>query len=122
MLALLGLLAVAGYQNRDKIGAALNNLQSGSGGGLGPGGVETRPAAAIPASDLLHVGCCDLRGRLLGFGRRWGGLGVDAGAAHLGGCPMYVAVNSGVNKHGRGQDSPRRLRLMAQQVAAWQPL
>jgi len=35
MLALLGLLAVAGYQNRDKIGAALNNLQSGKGGGLG---------------------------------------------------------------------------------------
>lgn len=35
MLALLGLLAVAGYQNRDKISAALNNLQSGSGGGLG---------------------------------------------------------------------------------------
>ena len=35
MLALLGLLAVAGYQNRDKIGAALNNLQSGNGGGLG---------------------------------------------------------------------------------------
>jgi uncharacterized protein YidB (DUF937 family) len=35
MLALLGLLAVAGYQNRDKIGAALNNLQSGTGGGLG---------------------------------------------------------------------------------------
>jgi uncharacterized protein YidB (DUF937 family) len=35
MLALLGLLAVAGYQNRDKIGAALNNMQSGSGGGLG---------------------------------------------------------------------------------------
>jgi len=35
MLALLGLLAVAGYQNRDKIGAALNNMQSGNGGGLG---------------------------------------------------------------------------------------
>ena len=35
MLALLGLLAVAGYQNRDKIGAALNNMQSGTGGGLG---------------------------------------------------------------------------------------
>ena len=28
MLALLGLLAVAGYQNRDKIGAALNGLQN----------------------------------------------------------------------------------------------
>jgi uncharacterized protein YidB (DUF937 family) len=35
MLALLGLLAVAGYQNRDKIGAALHSLQSGDGGGLG---------------------------------------------------------------------------------------
>jgi len=33
MLALLGLVAVAGYQNRDKIGAALNNLQTGAGGG-----------------------------------------------------------------------------------------
>lgn len=95
----------------------------------GPRGVETRPAAAIPASDLLHVGCCDLRGRLLGFGRRWGGLGVDAGAAHLGGCSMCVAGNSGVNKHGRGQDSPRRLTLMAQQsqhgwltfAPAWPP-
>jgi uncharacterized protein YidB (DUF937 family) len=36
MLALLGLLAVAGYQNRDKIGAALNNL-GGSSGGTGNG-------------------------------------------------------------------------------------
>ena len=36
MVALLSLLAIAGYQNRDKIGSALNNLQSGSaGGGLG---------------------------------------------------------------------------------------
>ena len=46
MLALLGLLAVAGYQNRDKIGAALNNLQgtaaNGNSGGLGGllGGLE----------------------------------------------------------------------------------
>jgi len=29
MLALLGLLAVAGYQNRDKISAALGGLPSG---------------------------------------------------------------------------------------------
>ena len=35
MVALLSLLAIAGYQNRDKIGAALNNLKTGSGGGLG---------------------------------------------------------------------------------------
>lgn len=32
MLALLGLLAVAGFQNRDKIGAALNNLGGPQGG------------------------------------------------------------------------------------------
>ena len=37
MLALLGLLAVAGYQNRDKIGAALNNLGGGGGAGAGAG-------------------------------------------------------------------------------------
>jgi uncharacterized protein YidB (DUF937 family) len=44
MLALLGLLAVAGYQNRDKIGAAIDKMRqpdndgpngAGSGGGLG---------------------------------------------------------------------------------------
>lgn len=38
MLALLGLLAVAGYQHRDKIGEALKGLQgskNGAGGGLG---------------------------------------------------------------------------------------
>ena len=40
MLALLGLLAVAGYQNRDKIGAALNNLGGAQGGSAGsPGGL-----------------------------------------------------------------------------------
>lgn len=32
MMALLGLLAVAGYQNRDKISEALKGLQSGAGG------------------------------------------------------------------------------------------
>jgi len=38
MLALLGLLAVAGYQNRDKIGAAFNNLGGDQGGGGSQGG------------------------------------------------------------------------------------
>jgi uncharacterized protein YidB (DUF937 family) len=38
MLALLGLLAVAGYQNRDKIGAALNSLGAGQGGSGGQQG------------------------------------------------------------------------------------
>ena len=38
MVALLGLLAVAGYQNRDKIAEALGGLNRGSGGAAGPGG------------------------------------------------------------------------------------
>jgi uncharacterized protein YidB (DUF937 family) len=58
MLALLGLLAVAGYQNRDKIGAALNNLGGGasgggsSGGGLGGllGGLENAIGGAAAGS------------------------------------------------------------------------
>lgn len=37
MLALLGLLAVAGYQNRDKIGSVLNNMGAGQ-AGTGSGG------------------------------------------------------------------------------------
>jgi uncharacterized protein YidB (DUF937 family) len=40
MLALLGLLAVAGYQNRDKIGAALNNLGGSLGGTAPPNGAS----------------------------------------------------------------------------------
>lgn len=35
MVALLGLLAVAGYQNRDKLGELLNGAGGRSGGGLG---------------------------------------------------------------------------------------
>jgi len=38
LVALLGLLAVAGYQNRDKIGDALKGLQSNAGGAGEPGG------------------------------------------------------------------------------------
>ena len=60
MLALLGLLAVAGYQNRDKIGAALGGLQkdaanpntavgglANSLGGLFSGGTGTQPGGGL---------------------------------------------------------------------------
>src|ERR1700750_2194719 len=60
MLALLGLLAYAGYQNRDKIGAALGNLQKEAGdpnsavgglanslGGLFSGGTGTQPGGGL---------------------------------------------------------------------------
>jgi uncharacterized protein YidB (DUF937 family) len=39
MLALLGLLAVAGYQNRDKISEALKGAQAGGGTGRSDGGL-----------------------------------------------------------------------------------
>lgn len=45
LAALLGLVAVAGYQNRDKIGEFVKNLQAGSAGGAAapslPGGAAT---------------------------------------------------------------------------------
>ena len=63
MLALLGLLAVAGYQNRDKIGAALGGLQKDASdpntpvgglaqslGGLFSGGTGTQPGGGLSAS------------------------------------------------------------------------
>lgn len=62
MLALLGLLAVAGYQNRDKIGAAIGGLQKDASdpstpvgglaqslGGLFSGGTGTQPGGGLSA-------------------------------------------------------------------------
>jgi uncharacterized protein YidB (DUF937 family) len=43
MTALLGLLAIAGYQNRDKIAEMLKNLTAGSGGGSGAGSAPALP-------------------------------------------------------------------------------
>jgi uncharacterized protein YidB (DUF937 family) len=64
MLALLGLLAVAGYQNRDKIGAAIDKMRQpdgaganggGAGGGLG-GLLESLGAGGLASGvgDLLN--------------------------------------------------------------------
>jgi uncharacterized protein YidB (DUF937 family) len=41
MTALLGLLAIAGYQNRDKIGEMLKNMTGGAGGASSPGNAST---------------------------------------------------------------------------------
>lgn len=53
--ALLGVLAVAGYQNRDKIGEVLKNLQGGSAPGEGAkgGAVQTGQAQSGGLGDLL---------------------------------------------------------------------
>lgn len=49
MTALLGLLAVAGYQNRDKIAEMLGGLNQGQSGGQGTGDGGGRPAS-LPGS------------------------------------------------------------------------
>ena len=43
MTALLGLLAIAGYQNRDKIAEMLKNMTGGAGGAAGAGSASALP-------------------------------------------------------------------------------
>jgi uncharacterized protein YidB (DUF937 family) len=78
MTALLGLLAVAGYQNRDKIAEMMRNRQAGTGGtggqmsgqmGGGRGGQMGGQTAGMPG------GLGGLLGGLLGGGAGAGGLG-----------------------------------------------
>jgi uncharacterized protein YidB (DUF937 family) len=73
MMALLGLLAVAGYQNRDKISDALKGMQSRSGGT--PGGVgQNDPLGGLLGGlgDMLGGGGSTGAGRSGGLA---GGLG-----------------------------------------------
>lgn len=66
--ALLGVLAVAGYQNRDKIGELLKNLQSGSTASAGDKG------AAAQTGQAQSGGLGDLLGGLTSGGILGGGL------------------------------------------------
>jgi uncharacterized protein YidB (DUF937 family) len=82
MTALLGLLAVAGYQHRDKIAEMLGGLGQNAPGGPGgqgqqPGGLQSEPAAQ---GGLQQGGLGGLGGLLGGLG---GGLGGAAGAGGL---------------------------------------
>ncbi|MBP1805007.1 YidB family protein [Rubellimicrobium aerolatum] len=72
MTALLGLLAVAGYQNRDKISEMLNS-RGGAGGGTGGGGL----GGAMGGGDGM--------GRQAGLGGGAGGLGGMLGGLMGGG-------------------------------------
>ena len=81
MLALLGLLAVAGYQNRDKIGAALNNLQTGAGA---PGGTPGTTGAAGGLGGLIGGLGDALGGGSGGLGGLLGGLGAGGLTGGLG--------------------------------------
>jgi uncharacterized protein YidB (DUF937 family) len=71
MLALLGLLAVAGYQNRDRIGDFLGQLNRPNGNpdpGLNPDGTP-RPGGIAPDSPLGNI--------LGGLGGLFGGANLD---------------------------------------------
>lgn len=55
LAALLGLVAVAGYQHRDKIGDFIKNLQNPGAAGTGPGGPAS-PARPEQDTDMMGSG------------------------------------------------------------------
>jgi uncharacterized protein YidB (DUF937 family) len=76
MLALLGLLAVAGYQNRDRLGEMLGRVTGGGGGSRAPG-----TGGSDQAPDAARGGLGDLLGELLGGNA--GGSGLSGGLSDL---------------------------------------
>ena len=93
MMALLGLLAVAGYQNRDKLGSMLGGL---GGGGTGQGGQNTGGLGGLGGM---------LGGALGGAG---GGLGSASGGLGGGGLGSILSGGLGdlvdrFNGSGQGQ-------------------
>lgn len=82
MTALLAVLALAGYQNRDKIGEVLNNLRNGEGLGGGTPGTPGGQTAGGMASGTGASGG-GLGGLLGGLGG--GGLGDLLGGSSSGG-------------------------------------
>ena len=79
LTALLGILAVAGYQNRDKIAATLRELTGGA--QAQPSGAQ--PGGAAPEADGGGLG--GLLGGILGGGQHGGGSPQDSGLGGLGG-------------------------------------
>jgi uncharacterized protein YidB (DUF937 family) len=83
MTALLGLLAIAGYQNRDKIAEMLGS-GSGRGAGGAPGGQLGRGSGAAPGAGQPQGGLGGLGGLLEGLG------GASAGGLLSGGLGELV--------------------------------
>ncbi|WP_210528941.1 YidB family protein [Rubellimicrobium arenae] len=82
MTALLGLLAVAGYQNRDKISEMLNNRGAGGGMGGGMGGMGGASGGGLGG---LLGGLGGQGGAGGGLGGLLAGLGGGAAGGGLGG-------------------------------------
>jgi uncharacterized protein YidB (DUF937 family) len=99
MTALLGLIALAGYQNRDKIAEALNGLRANA-------GAASQGGATPPAGGTTTAGN-DLGGLLGSLGGLFGnaGAGTVAGGAAAGGGFLGGALGQLVeqfNKNGEG--------------------
>lgn len=97
MTALLGLIAMAGYQNRDKIAEMLGGL----GGAAGPGGAGA-PGGAAGAGTAGGLG--GLLGGLMGGGAGSAGAGAGAGGL-LGGGLNELVDRFRQNGHGEAADS-----------------
>ena len=65
LAALLGLVAIAGYQNRDKIGDFIKGLQSPNAAGTVPGG-QASPARPELGTDMAGAGYGGAGGSVLG--------------------------------------------------------
>jgi len=95
LTALLGLIAIAGYQNRDKIAEMLNGL--GHGAGAAPQGGATPP---VGGTTTASTG--DGLGGLLGnLGGLFGNTGTAAGGGFLGGALGQLVEQ--FHKNGEGE-------------------
>ena len=84
LAALLGLVAVAGYQNRDKIGEFLNGLKSSNAGGTSGGILDSVKKALgdSPAGSTISGGLGELLDKFTGAGqgdtaKSWVGTGPN---------------------------------------------
>src|SRR4028118_40438 len=76
MTALLGLLAVAGYQNRDRLSEMMRQHQGGGMGGTSGGGIGSQSGGFAGQSGGMGGG---MGGQSGGFGGQTGGMGGGMG-------------------------------------------
>ena len=100
LTALLGLVAVAGYQNRDKLAEMLKNYTSGGGDAAPPATPQAQPAqAGQPGQpDVLGGLLGSLTGGAAGSGTGGGGAGGLGGLlGNLGGAGLGGLLGGGLN-------------------------
>jgi uncharacterized protein YidB (DUF937 family) len=99
MTALLGLLAVAGYQNRDKIAEMLGGLSGNAGGA--PGGLGQQPGTSGSPGASGSLGGLGGMGGLGGLGGLLGGLGGNTSPGGLVSGGLGELINS-FRQNGQG--------------------